>query len=91
VKTLPPEWLRALRADGVLPELLGIERILSEDAVRRGLAAIKEAEGTAWLPRHLDHCTEPLLGEGWVLDADRRFRAGTMWELGVRLASRGPG
>ena len=31
-----------LRADGVLPELLGIERILSEDAVRRGLAAIKE-------------------------------------------------
>jgi hypothetical protein len=64
----------ALRADGVLPELLGIERILSEDAVRRGLAAIKEVEGTAWLRRHLDHCTEPLLGEGWVLDADTTIK-----------------
>jgi Transposase DDE domain group 1 len=59
-----------LRADGVLPELLGIARILSEDAVRRALAAIDEAEGIAWLQRHLDLCTEPLLGEGWVLDAD---------------------
>jgi hypothetical protein len=58
----------ALRADAVLPELLGIERILSEDAVRRGLAAIEEEAGTAWLRRHLDRCTEPLLGEGWVLD-----------------------
>jgi hypothetical protein len=64
----------ALRADGVLPELLGIERILSEDAVRRGLAAIDEAAGTAWLKRHLDHCTEPLLGEGWVLDADTTIK-----------------
>jgi hypothetical protein len=64
----------ALRADGVLPELLGIERILSEDAVRRGLAAIPEADGTAWLQRHLDRCTEPLLGEGWVLDADTTIK-----------------
>jgi hypothetical protein len=64
----------ALRADGVLPELLGIERILSEDAVRRGLAAIDEVEGTAWLRRHLDHCSEPLLGEGWVLDADTTIK-----------------
>ena len=64
----------ALRADGVLPELIGIERILSEDAVRRGLAAIEEAAGTAWLRRHLDHCTEPLLGEGWVLDADTTIK-----------------
>ena len=63
-----------LRADGVLPELLGIDRILSEDAVRRGLAAIDEAKGTAWLQRHLDHCTAPLLGEGWILDADTTIK-----------------
>jgi hypothetical protein len=63
-----------LRADGVLPELLGIDRILSEDAVRRALAAIDEANGTAWLQRHLDHCTEPLLGEGWILDADTTIK-----------------
>jgi hypothetical protein len=63
-----------LRADGVLPELLGIDRILSEDAVRRALAAIPEEQGTAWLQQHLDHCTAPLLGEGWVLDADTTIK-----------------
>jgi Transposase DDE domain group 1 len=63
-----------LRADGVLPELLGIDRILSEDAVRRALAAVDEAQGTAWLQRHLDHCTAPLLGEGWILDADTTIK-----------------
>ena len=63
-----------LRADGVLPELLGIDRILSEDAVRRALAAIDEEKGIAWLRRHLDHCTEPLLGEGWILDADTTIK-----------------
>ena len=63
-----------LRADGVLPELLGTTRILSEDAVRRALAAIDEEKGIAWLRRHLDHCTEPLLGEGWILDADTTIK-----------------
>jgi hypothetical protein len=63
-----------LRADGVLPELLGIDRILSEDAVRRALAAIEEEKGIAWLQRHLDHGTEPLLGEGWILDADTTIK-----------------
>ena len=63
-----------LRADGVLPELLGIDRILSEDSVRRALAAIDEAKGIAWLQRHLDQCTAPLLGEGWILDADTTIK-----------------
>lgn len=63
-----------LRADGVLPELLGIERILSEDSVRRALAAIPEAQGVAWLRRHLDWCCAPLLAEPWVLDADTTIK-----------------
>ena len=42
--------------------------------MRRALAAIGEEAGTAWLRRHLDHCTEPLLGEGWVLDADTTIK-----------------
>ena len=63
-----------LRADGVLPELLGIDRILSEDAVRRALAAIDETQGTTWLQRHLDYCTAPLFGEGWILDADTTIK-----------------
>jgi hypothetical protein len=35
----------ALRADGVLPELLGLTRVMSEDAVRRGLKAIDTPAG----------------------------------------------
>ena len=50
--------MAALRADGVLPELLGLTRVMSEDAVRRGLKAIPESEGIGWLsgPSRLLHC-----------------------------------
>ena len=46
--------IAALRGDGVLPELLDMSKIVSEDAVRRALKAIDEEEGTAWLRRHLE-------------------------------------
>ena len=62
--------ITALRNDGVLPELLGMEKIVSEDADRRGFKTIPEDEGREWLRRHLDYCTAPLLGEPWVLDMD---------------------
>ena len=62
--------ITALRNDGVLPELLGMKKIVSEDAVRRGFKAIREDEGRQWLQRHLDYCTAPLLSEPWVLDMD---------------------
>jgi hypothetical protein len=62
--------ITALRNDGVLPELLGMKKIVSEDAVRRGFKAIGEDEGREWLQRHLDDCTAPLLSEPWVLDMD---------------------
>ena len=47
--------MAALRADGVLPELLGLTRVMSEDAVRRGLKAIPDSEGIGWLSGHLDY------------------------------------
>jgi Transposase DDE domain group 1 len=62
--------IAALRSDSVLPELLGMKKIVSEDAVRRAFAAIGEDEGTVWLRQHLDHCTAPLLAEPWILDID---------------------
>lgn len=62
--------IAALRGDGVLPELLGMSKIVSEDAVRRAFLAINEAEGADWLHRHLDYCTAPLLAEPWILDID---------------------
>ena len=62
--------ITALRSDHVLPELLGMSRIVSEDSVRRALAAMPEQEGLDWLQRHLDQCTLPLLGERYIIDID---------------------
>jgi hypothetical protein len=62
--------ITALRCDPVNPPLLGMRKVLSEDAVRRGLAKIDEAKGLPWMQNHLDYCTTPLLGEPWVLDMD---------------------
>ncbi len=62
--------LTALRGDSVSPALLGISRVMSEDAVRRGFGKIEAAAGEAWLHRHLKATVEPLLSEPWVLDCD---------------------
>jgi hypothetical protein len=62
--------MAALRGDAVLPELLDMTKIVSEDSVRRAFAAIDEEAGATWLRRHLDHAVEPLLSEPWILDID---------------------
>jgi hypothetical protein len=62
--------ITALRCDPVNPPLLGMKKVVSEDAVRRGLKKINEAKGLGWLQNHLDYCITPLLGEPWVLDMD---------------------
>ena len=72
----------ALRCDPVNPPLLGMRKIVSEDAVRRGLAKIDEAKGVNWLQGHLDYCTTPLLSEPWVLDKDSTVKTLT----GIRKA-----
>ena len=66
--------IAALRCDAVLPELLGMKKIVSEDAIRRALKAIDEAEGAVWLRRHLLYCVEPLLAEPWILDVDTTIK-----------------
>jgi len=66
--------ITALRNDGVLPELLGMRKIVSEDAVRRAFKTIGEDAGREWLQRHLDYCTAPLLCEPWILDADSTIK-----------------
>jgi hypothetical protein len=67
--------ITTLRCAAVNPPLLGMRKIISEDAVRRGLAKIDEAEGLAWLQTHLDACTAPLLSEPWILDMDSTVKA----------------
>lgn len=46
--------ITTIRADGVMPDLLGMSCVVSEDTVRRGLNAIEEVPGRQWLQDHLD-------------------------------------
>jgi len=66
--------ITAIRSDGVNPELLGIKKIISEDAARRALSQIEERSGIYWLDRQLARCTMPVLsavsGPSWILDID---------------------
>jgi hypothetical protein len=63
----------ALRNDGVNPGLLGMQRILSEDALRRALSHLTEREptATAWIQQHLrDSAWSLLAADEWILDVD---------------------
>jgi hypothetical protein len=62
--------MTALRGDVVLPELLGMDRVVSEDAVRRALKTMEEEPSSEWCVRHLDYCTFAALTEPWILDTD---------------------
>jgi Transposase DDE domain group 1 len=64
----------ALRCDPVNPPLLGMGKVVSEDALRRAMAKIGEAAGMTWLQAHLDYCVSPLLNEPWILDADSTIK-----------------
>ena len=61
----------AIRCDGVNPGLLGMKRVISEDALRNALKRIPETEGTAsWLDAHLSASVAALLEAPWILDTD---------------------
>jgi hypothetical protein len=64
----------AIRCDGVNPGLLGMGKVISEDALRRALAATPEAEGIAWLDGHLNESVASLLEAPWILDIDTTIK-----------------
>jgi hypothetical protein len=62
--------ITGIRADVVLPRLLGIERFRSEDSIRRAFEKVDEEALTLWMDRQMDQTFAPLLRYGWVLDLD---------------------
>ena len=73
--------ITALRGDPVNPPLLGMRKVLSEDAVRRNLGKIDEAPGLTWLQSHLDLlcCT----AAGRAVGAGRRhYDQAAVWGAG---------
>jgi hypothetical protein len=55
----------------VNPPLLGMKKVLSENAVRRGFDRIEEEAELSWQQERLGYCTGPLLSEPWILDTVR--------------------
>jgi hypothetical protein len=69
----------ALRGDRVNAPLLGMNQVISEDSVRRGLAKGQgqpedETAVARWQQRHLRESYAPLLGVPWVLDIDSTIK-----------------
>ncbi len=51
--------INGVRGDGINPGLLGMERTISEDAVRAAMKRIDEKEGLAWLGRQIRDPSPP--------------------------------
>jgi hypothetical protein len=67
--------ITTIRSDRVNPELLGMTEILSEDSIRRALAAMNEGEAIAWADRHLANSTRPVLALApWIMDTDNTVK-----------------
>jgi hypothetical protein len=63
--------ITSIRFDSVNPELLGMQKVISEDATRRALKSLDEQAGIAWLDGQLSNSTQAALSFGpWVLDTD---------------------
>ena len=62
--------IATLQSDNVNAELLGMNKIVSDDSARRGLKKIDKSLGVDWLRKHLNYCYAPLLDTPWILDTD---------------------
>ena len=66
--------ITALRGDGINPGLLGIEKLVSEDTMRRAFLEADEERSITWLQKHLNKCYSPLLSVPWILDVDTTIK-----------------
>lgn len=85
--------ISGMRGDPVLPQLLGIERLRSEDSIRRAFANQEEAALTLWMDQQTDKSFAALLEQEWVLDLDATVKTlyGRQEEARVGYNPRKPG
>jgi hypothetical protein len=62
--------ISGMRGDPVLPKLLGIGKLRSEDSIRRAFANQDEDKLTVWMDQQTDKTFATLLEQEWVLDLD---------------------
>ena len=66
--------ITALRGDAVAAQALGMNKVVSEDALRRALERIDESSSTAWMRPSLMHSVREALDRPWVLDIDASIK-----------------
>jgi len=66
--------INALRQDRVSAEVLRVNKVVSEDSVRRALGRGEESAWDQWLRGHERAVWEPLLSEPYVLDIDNTIK-----------------
>ena len=66
--------VNTVRGDGINPPLLGMERTVSEDAVRAAMRRIPEEQGLGWLLTKILDCMAPVLELPWILNIDSRVK-----------------
>lgn len=67
--------INSVRGDTLNPELLAMEKTVSEDVVRRAMKNIPEEEGMDWLSKEIKLSVEPILNQPWILDIDSSVKA----------------
>jgi len=66
--------ITGLRGDGVSPQILGMSKIVSEDALRRALARLTADESQNWLRPQLLASVREALNTPWILDIDTTIK-----------------
>jgi hypothetical protein len=66
--------ITALRGDAVAAQALGMDKVISEDAMRRALERIDEAASSAWLRPCLMNSVREALNQPWVMDIDASIK-----------------
>jgi len=63
-----------IRSDGVNPDLLGMSKVISEDALRNALKNMDAEAGMGWLDGNLSASVIQLLDASWILDTDTTIK-----------------
>lgn len=66
--------ITALRSDAVSPQILGMNKIISEDALRRALARLSAQQSQDWLRPQLLSSVQAALHTNWILDIDTTIK-----------------
>jgi Transposase DDE domain group 1 len=66
--------ITGLRNDAVSPQILGMNKIISEDALRRALARMSAEQSNSWLCPQLMTSVQGALSTPWILDIDTTIK-----------------